>query len=134
MNKLARAVTAKWRRTERRWTIWVCGGLSGCLALAVVSATQIYMAPSKPTSTQSDVVLRYPLQAYTADDDEVRTASILIPSRDDMCQHNLFDNYTGLIWTVGTTSCEFVRGRAEEKRNSTPERVRTIGKAFRSSP
>lgn len=74
-------------------------------------------------------------EGYTlTDDDQIRTGSILItPSRGDKCQHSLFDNYTGLVWPVGTVSCEAALLKSKEKQPSAPDRLQVIGAAFRSA-
>ena len=132
MSPLAKVIKVKRRRAERVWAALICGALGGCLALT--AAVQIATGPGLRAAARSAPAPRIPSQAYTlTDDDEIRTGSILItPSRGDKCQHNLFDNYTGQLWSAGPVSCEAALVKSNEKQSSGPERLHVIGGAFRA--
>ena len=120
------------RRAERIWAIVICGALGGSLSL--VGGYQIATRSGMRASVKPGPVVRVPQQAYSLnDDDDIRTGSILItPPRGDLCQHNLFDNLTGQIWSLGSVSCEDALIRSNEKHPSFPERLQAISGAFRA--
>ena len=143
MRRVGKAIKVKRRRVERVWAVLICSALGGCLALLgvfQVGGFQLAVGPGLRASLQSGPAARGPSRAsmsegYTlTDDDQIRTGSILItPSRGDKCQHSLFDNYTGLVWPVGTVSCEAALLKSKEKQPSAPDRLQVIGAAFRSA-
>jgi hypothetical protein len=111
---------SRWRiafRLDLRRALIAISGVTATLALAFFLAS--HEKPEKP----AEVVLRR----------ELRTGSILfMPLVGDVCRQSVFDNDTGLIWSIDSVSCEKIkRNTVKSATENSGSHVMAISDNFR---